>query len=339
MSPAPLRVQALGHRFGTTPVLDDLSLTVEPGEVVALLGPSGVGKTTLLRAIAGLLLPEQGSIWLGGEAVVEQGVERVPTERRRVGLVFQDYALFPHLDVAANIAFGMPRPVDEGRVAALLALTGLDGLAARRPHALSGGQQQRVAVARALATEPALLLLDEPFANVDPALRLALGERLAALIRAAGTAALLITHSREEALGLADRVVVLAPSAGGGRRAQLGTPEEVYRRPVSAVVAGLTGPVATVAGERRGAVLHTPLGDWPVEAGAPDRAQTAIVRPESLELCGGSFPVLRRRWSPPQWLVQVETPAGPLWVEAAEQPQADTVGLRPRGPLWAVVSE
>jgi ABC-type sulfate/molybdate transport systems ATPase subunit len=174
---------------------------------------------------------------------------------------------------------------------------------------------------------------------VDPALRLALGERLAGLIRTAGTAALLITHSREEALGLADRVVVLAPSPTGGQRAQLGAPAEVYLRPVSAVVAGLTGPVATVAGERRGAVLHTPLGDWPVQEGVPGSAQTAIVRPESLELCEGSFPVLRRRWSPPQWLVQVQTPAGPLWVEAAEPPPAATVGLRPRGPLWAVEAQ
>ena len=333
---APLRVVGLSHSFGQTGVLDDVHFELGPGEVVALLGPSGVGKTTILRAIAGLLVPDRGGVWLHGEVVAEAGRERVPAERRGVGLVFQDYALFPHLDVAANIAFGMRRPVDRSRVDHLLALTDLAGLGARPPHALSGGQQQRVAVARALAPEPTLLLLDEPFANVDPALRLELGERLHRIVRQAGTAALLITHDRDEAMGLADRVVVLAPSPRGGVVAQTDTPERVYTQPVSGTVAGLTGPVALVEGTRAGPELNTALGTWFVHPEAGASADTAVVRPESLLLTDGAWPVVRRRWSPPGWLVQVQTPAGPLWVASDDESAASQVGLVPRGPLWAI---
>ena len=336
MPDVPLLLEGLTHTYGTTPVLHDVSFAVRPGELVALLGPSGVGKTTLLRAIAGLLVPDAGRISLHGRPVVADGRVQVPAERRRVGLVFQEYALFPHLDVAANIAFGMPRPVDPERIAALLALTDLVGLHGRAPHALSGGQQQRVALARALAAGPTVLLLDEPFANVDPALRLELGEGLRRIVSEAGTAALLITHDRDEALGLADRVVVLTPSDRGGTVAQDDVPHAIYAKPASAVVAGLTGPARQVPGRRDADTLHTPLGPWPVHPDALSTAQRAIVRPESLQLVAGPHPVARVRHAPPGWLVQVETPIGPVWVTASTPPTTPTVGLAPRGPLWAV---
>jgi len=339
MTACPLRIDRLSHAYGATPVLHDVSFDVQPGEVVALLGPSGVGKTTLLRAIAGLMVPDAGALWLHGERVVDDGRITVPAERRRVGLVFQDYALFPHLDVAANIAFGMPRPIDAQKVQQLLDLTDLSGLGTRPPHALSGGQQQRVAVARALAADPALLLLDEPFANVDPALRLELGERLHRIVAGSGKAALLITHDRDEALGLADRVVVLTPSERGGVVAQVDRAETVYRQPASGVVAGLTGPTALVRGRRERSTLHTKVGPWTLDEQAPTTATAAVVRPESFTLVDGDFPVRRVRWAPPGWLVQVDTPAGVWWVATDARPPGPTVGLRPRGPFWAVEAE
>lgn len=336
MTERPLTVTGLGHRFGDTAVLHDVSFEVSRGQVVALLGPSGVGKTTLLRAISGLLTPQRGAIHLAGRCVVADGVEQVPTEQRGVGLVFQDYALFPHLSVRDNVAFGMPRPVDDARIAELLALTDLSPLASRRPHALSGGQQQRVALARALAASPKLLLLDEPFANVDPALRLELGEGLRHIVAEARQAALLITHDRDEALGLADRVVVLAPSNHGGRVAQDALPHVVYSQPASAVVAGLTGPCRLVSGTRSGNTLHTPLGPWPLHPDCPPDATHAVVRPESLRLVDGAHAIGRRRHAPPGWLVRVDTPAGALWVESGSSPPESTAGIVPRAPLWAV---
>jgi ABC-type sulfate/molybdate transport systems ATPase subunit len=321
-------------------VLDGVSFEVGPGEVVALLGPSGVGKTTLLRAIAGLLTPASGRVELGGRCVVADGREEVPTERRRVGLVFQDYALFPQMSVADNVGFGLPPGAAHDRVDALLALTELSSLAQRRPQALSGGQQQRVALARALATDPAVLLLDEPFANVDPALRLTLGEGLRRIVERSGQAALLITHDRDEALGLADRVLVLVPGAQGGRIAQSDTPDVVYRQPASAVVAGLTGPTTFIPGTRDRAptsdTVQTPLGRWPVQPGCPDGRQV-VVRPHTLQLVAdGEWPIRRVRASPPGFLVQVETPEGPVWVATPQRPSQDTVGLAPQHPVWMV---
>ena len=339
MSPVtPLAVHELCHAYGPVGVLDGVSFEVGPGEVVALLGPSGVGKTTLLRAIAGLLTPDAGRVELGGRCVVADGREEVPTERRRVGLVFQDYALFPQMSVADNVGFGLSADAPPDRVEALLALTELSGLAHRRPQALSGGQQQRVALARALATDPAVLLLDEPFANVDPALRLTLGEGLRRIVERSGQAALLITHDRDEALGLADRVVVLVPGAQGGWIAQSDTPDVVYSKPASAVVAGLTGPTTFIPGTRDSAskdTVQTPLGHWPVH---PDCAagERVVVRPHTLQLVPGAWPIQRVRAAPPGFLVQVETPAGSVWVSAPQPPSETTVGLQPQQPVWMV---
>lgn len=287
-----LRVTALGHAFGSTKVLGGVDLTVSAGELVAVLGASGCGKTTLLRSVAGLVTPTSGTIAVGGTVVASGGVERVPIERRQVGLVFQDYALFGSMTVAENVAYGIGR--DPDRVRALLERVGLEGLEARRPSQLSGGQQQRVALARALAPRPTLLLLDEPFANVDAERRAELGASLRAALASEGRAALLVTHDRVDALSLADRVLVLVPGPDGGVAGQLGTPEEVYNTPVSLEVARLTGPCSlfpTADGER-------------------------IVRPESLRLAADGVPgtVVACHYLGDSVRLVVETAAGSLLV-------------------------
>lgn len=284
--PEALIVENVTHRYGATPVLEGLDLRVGEGELVAVLGASGCGKTTLLRSIAGLVTPTSGRIGIGGTTVVEGGRERVPIERRRVGLVFQDYALFGSMTVAANIAYGLAH--DDGRGARLLEQVGLSGLENRYPSELSGGQQQRVALARALAPEPALLLLDEPFANVDADRRAELGERLRETLANEGRAALLVTHDREDALALADRVLVLEAGPSGGRVGQVGTPEEVYGHPSSAEVARLTGPVRFLEGVANDGRVETPLGTVGIR-GASGNGRLAL-RPEHLALADEGLP-------------------------------------------------
>ncbi len=246
MSDPILDITGLGHAYEGVPCLRDVNLRVDAGELVTLLGASGCGKTTLLRAVAGFVLPASGSIRVAGTEVVAEGVERAPAERRGVGLVFQDYALFPHMSVAENVAFGVHDHPDRGsRVDELLEMVRLSEHRQRRPAALSGGQQQRVALARALAPRPSLLLLDEPFANLDASLRAGLRAELMAVLQRVGAAALLVTHHREEALSVADRVVVLGDEAGrpgaGATVLRQGPPLDVYRDPRSRAVAELTG--------------------------------------------------------------------------------------------------
>jgi iron(III) transport system ATP-binding protein len=262
-------------------VLDGLSLEVAAGEVLALLGPSGCGKTTLLRVLAGLEVPDAGSVSLDGRPVIEGGRALVPPERRGVGLVFQDFALFPHLDVRHNVAFGL-RHLDprarEARVDALLARFDLASLGGRRPDELSGGQQQRVALARALAPEPRILLLDEPFSNLDASLRRRLRVALREQLKAIGVTTVLVTHDESEALSLADRVAVL----DAGRVAQVAPPEVIYGKPASVAVARATGQVNAVPGEALGAWIRTPLGE--LRGSGPDGDAFALLRPEQLIL-------------------------------------------------------
>ncbi len=331
----PLRVHELRHRYPETPVLNGIDLTVQPGELVTALGASGCGKTTLLRAIAGLLTPTSGSIEIGGAIVVADGRERVPVERRRVGLVFQEYALFPQMTVAANVGFGVGD--DTARVDELLALVGLSNLAGRRPAQLSGGQQQRVALARALAPRPHVLLMDEPFSNVDAQRRAEIGRQVRETIRAEGAAALLVTHDREQALRLADRVAVLVAAPSGAVLAQLDTPQMVYRRPCSAEVAHLTGPAFLLSGEAAGETAETALGT--VRLVAPRQGTVEIVlRPESVRFVSdsaGPHSVVENRFIGRGWELDCQTPAGVIAV-CDESARSGTGRVEISGAVWAL---
>lgn len=234
-----LSLDRLSLRFGHQPVLEEVSLTLDAGRIGCLIGPSGCGKTSLLRLIAGFLTPDAGAIAVQGEEVA--GPSRlVPAEHRRVGMVFQDIALFPHLNVATNIGFGLDRwtpPQRQARVEELLNLVGLPGLGNRYPHQLSGGQQQRVALARALAPKPRLLLLDEPFSALDAELREHISRDVRAILLKEGITALFVTHDQDEAFAIADRVGVMQ----AGRLAQWDTPYRIYHRPRTRFVANFIG--------------------------------------------------------------------------------------------------
>jgi iron(III) transport system ATP-binding protein len=277
-----LAISGLSHSFGTHRVLDSVSLTVGSGELVCLVGPSGCGKTTLLRVAAGLEDIQAGSIAIDGCAVAEAGYA-VPVERRGIGFVFQDYALFPHLDVAGNVAFGLDRvPADRRarRVEETLRQVGMHDHARAYPHQLSGGQQQRVALARALAPQPRVLLLDEPFSGLDVRLREQVRDDTLHVLKRSGAATLMVTHDPEEAMFMADRLIVL----NRGRVEQDGPPAEVYSRPASAFVAAFFGHVNEVVGEVRGHVVETPFGRVPAGELAEGAAVRVLIRPEALKL-------------------------------------------------------
>jgi iron(III) transport system ATP-binding protein len=265
--------------FGSTRAVAEARLCVERGEFVALLGPSGCGKTTLLRLIAGFESPDAGSIELGGQPVAAAGTW-VPPERRRVGMVFQDYALFPHLTVFENVAFGLSRGERRARVSSMLDLVDLQGLGDRYPHELSGGQQQRVALARALGPEPELVLLDEPWSNIDPHLRASMRDELARILRAINVTVVLVTHDREEAFSLADRIALMR----GGTVVQEGTPEEVYTAPTTRWAAEFVGAGNFLPGRLADGIVETSVGPFPAQNpnGATD--VEVLIRPELLEL-------------------------------------------------------
>ena len=271
-----LRADGLAKRFADVAAVDGVDLDLRDGEILALLGPSGCGKTTALRLLAGLERPDEGTIEVGGVRVAGGGVW-VPPERRRVGMVFQEWALFPHLTVRGNVAFGAGS--DGRRVEELLAQVQIGDLAARMPHELSGGQQQRVALARALAPSPAVLLLDEPFSNLDAQLRAEVREEVETVLRSTGTPAIFVTHDREEALSLADRAAVMV----AGRIRQTGTPFDLYERPVDATVARLVGDANVMAGTAEGGTIATPIGPIP-SAGIPDVPCEVVLRPERLRV-------------------------------------------------------
>ncbi|MBY6187173.1 ABC transporter ATP-binding protein [Marinobacter hydrocarbonoclasticus] len=254
-----LRIDALVCEYDGKRILSDLALTLAENEILALLGPSGCGKTTLLRAIAGLMPVHAGQVALDGD-VISAADALVPAEQRGVGVIFQDYALFPHLTVAQNVAFGLrkwPKEAARERVEEMIRLVKLDGLGERYIHELSGGQQQRVAIARALAYKPKLLLLDEPFSNIDSQVRGELMAEIRTILRSQGVSAIFVTHSKEEAFAFADRLAILHE----GKVVQTGPAEELYYRPVSRFVADFLGGGnyldAVVASEH---VVDTPLG-------------------------------------------------------------------------------
>ncbi len=261
--------------------VDQATIMVEQGALIALLGPSGCGKTTTLRLIAGLEQPDSGEIWLAGQQVAGGGVW-VPPESRRVGMVFQDYALFPHLTVAENIAFALhrqPKTEQRQRVAELVELVGLEGFDRRYPHEISGGQQQRVAVARSLAANPAVVLLDEPFSNLDAALRTQMREQVRRIIRAAEITTILVTHDQEEALSLADQIVVMFD----GQIAQIGSPQAIYRRPASRQVAEFVGDTIWLAGQGQGETAASILGEILLTSHAYGPVDL-LIRPEQIQL-------------------------------------------------------
>jgi iron(III) transport system ATP-binding protein len=273
-----IRLRGVGKCFGAMPAVEGADLEVAKGEVVGLLGPSGCGKTTLLRLIAGFERPDVGEVQLGGRVVA--GSAWVPPERRHVGMVFQDYALFPHLTVAGNVGYGLPRPGRAERVRETLALAGLTDFGDRYPAELSGGQQQRVALARALAPKPSVVLLDEPWSSIDPVLRGAMRDEVTSILRATDVTVLLVTHEQEEAFSLADRVALMR----AGTIVQTDDPEEIYYGPTSRWAAEFVGAANILPGRLEDGLVETPVGHFPAPNGDKPGPVEVLVRPELLEL-------------------------------------------------------
>jgi len=295
-----VELDGVTKRFGKTTALDDVSLLVRRGELMTLLGPSGCGKTTLLNLVGGFLMPDSGEIAIDGQRITD-----VPAYRREIGIMFQNYALFPHMNVAANVGYGLRmRRVAKGeiarRVADALALIKLAGLEDRKPRQLSGGQQQRVALARALVIRPKVLLLDEPFSALDRNLRASMQVELKEIQRKLGVTTIFVTHDQSEALSLSDRIAVVAE----GRIRQLGTPDEIYRRPVDRFVASFVGDVNVLRARLEridGAVATVALGAARVlvpsrtlQGAAAGSMVDLFVRPEELRPADHDAPVAAR---------------------------------------------
>ena len=342
-----VRYRSPSAEGGWRTAVGQVSLALGAGEIGVLVGPSGCGKTSLLRAVAGLEPLAGGRIRLGGDLVSdpEQGLHR-PAEGRRVGMVFQDYALFPHLDVAANVAFGLhrlPRGERADRVAQMLALVGLPDLARQMPHQLSGGQQQRVALARALAPAPRLLLLDEAFSALDVELRERLAHEVRSILKASGTAALVVTHDQMEAFALADRLGVMHQ----GRLEQWDRPYDLYHRPATRFVAdfighGVLAPAHIVASPQ-GPQVHTPLGvlqdaaECPLPDAYPGGECLVLLRADDIEHDDDSpvrARILRRDFRGADFLYTLSLPDG-LEVLAQvpshhDHAPGEWIGIRPR---------
>ena len=313
-----LELDGLRKAYDGTGVIRDLSLSVRDGELLTLLGPSGCGKTTTLRLIAGLERPDDGTVRLAGEPVSGRGF--TAPEDRDVGVVFQEFALFPHLSARENVAFGIDdrdEPERSARVEELLDLVGLEAHADKPPGDLSGGQQQRVALARSLAPEPSLLLLDEPFSNLDVDTRVRMREEVREILTAAGVTAVSVTHDQEEAMSISDRVAVMS----GGRIEQVGTPEAVFQQPTSRFVAGFLGHASFVTGRVGDGCVETDLGCIPFERvngltgeyrGSaidlmvrPDDVRAAVADPEA-----ANGEVIHRRYLGPTVLYRVQLDNG-----------------------------
>lgn len=304
-----LQLDAVSRSYGTVHALNGVTLGVEQGSRTAIVGPSGSGKTTLLRLVAGFEAPDAGRITLAGETLAD-GPVASPAHRRGVGVVMQDGALFPHLDVAGNIGFGIHgEPARAHRIAELMEMVGLDqALLSRRPDALSGGQQQRVALARALARRPRLMLLDEPFSSLDTGLRASTRKAVADLLSTAGITTILVTHDQAEALSFADQVAVM----DAGRLLQVGTPRALYEHPASPMVASFVGDAILLEGLLAAGIAATPLGQIPVATDRTGPAQL-MLRPEQVRLAAQGTPaeVLEVEFGGGVCLVIVRLEGGP----------------------------
>jgi iron(III) transport system ATP-binding protein len=305
-----IRCQGLWKSYDSTTVVRDLDLSVRSGKITALLGPSGCGKTTILRLIAGLEIADRGTIEIGGRIVARDRMF-VPPERRQIGMVFQDYALFPHLSVAENIAYGLPaRNSDHSaRVSELLALVGLSGMEVRMPHEMSGGQQQRVALARALARKPLVVLLDEPFSNLDADMRAQLREEMREILRHTPTTAVFVTHDQEEALFMGDEVAVM----NAGRIEQVDAPEHIFQMPRTRFIASFLGRADFVPATVTPDGLLTEVGLIPLVAPLPPgSAVDVLVRADDVAIAPAAGPgvVVARHFKGTHLLYRVQLPSG-----------------------------
>jgi len=334
MKPA-IELKGVYKKFGSVSAIDGLSFTIEQGEILSLLGPTGCGKTTTLRLIAGLEEPDEGSVIIAGRIVADASTW-VPPEQRKVGMVFQDYAIFPHLTVWENIAFGLKgitrRELKE-RVRKVLELVGLLELQGRYPHELSGGQQQRVALARALAPGPQVVLLDEPFSNLDADMRAQMRRDVQAILRRTNSTAIFVTHDQEEAFVISDRIGVL----NQGRLEQLDTPEEVYHRPLTRFVADFVGLADFLQGWVTAEGIATELGTFENLQNIPFGLRVDVmIRPEDVETIvdeGGNGLVVYREFKGPEIFYTIRLPSGQLVISA--RPSTDLIPLNTRVKVWA----
>jgi len=333
-----VELRGVAFSFAQVRAVDGVDLTVPQGSLTAVLGASGCGKTTLLRLVAGFLAPQAGTICFDDTVVAGDGVW-VSAQHRRVGYVPQEGALFPHLDVAANIGFGLPRAQRRSaRVAEMLDLVELpSSYATRSPHQLSGGQQQRVSLARALAPGPSVVLLDEPFSSLDASLRVSTGRAVTQALQATGTTALLVTHDQDEALSLADQVAVMR----NGKVIQTDTPRELYRAPVDPEVGAFVGGATVLAAEVHEGRATFSFGSAPLAAPAADGAAQVLLRPEQIRVTRGAVGarVEQVHFYGHDAAVRLLLPDGPVLVARVaglEAPEPGTeVGIGIAGPVLA----
>ncbi len=320
-----LRIENVTKTFSqnTAPAVNNVSLILQQGDILALLGPSGCGKTTLLRMIGGFEHPQNGCIKIGGKIVCKSAT-MIPPEKRDIGIVFQDYALFPHLTVAENVGFGLKnlsKQQLEQRVTEALDLVKLEALGKRYPYELSGGQQQRVALARALAPQPKLMLLDEPLSNLDIQVRLKLREEIRDILKSAGTSAIFVTHDQEEALAISDVVGVMRQ----GNLEQIGTPEKIYTHPVSRFVAEFVTQANFIPARRQGNLWLTEIGNFELQVNHNREAGEIMIRQEDIILqpvSDSSLTISSRRFLGREYRYCLRTSSGK---EIHARTMADTV--------------
>ncbi len=338
LPPSAIRCIGLCKAYDGVRAACGVTLSVQRGDFVALLGPSGCGKTTVLRMLAGLERPDKGHIEIGGTTVAAPGLT-LPPEQRKVGMVFQEYALFPHLSVRGNVAFGLRgMPDRDQRVDKVLELVDLTDIQHRGPHALSGGQQQRVAIARALAPGPDVILLDEPFSNLDAALRQRVRQEIREILLHAGVTTVFVTHDQEEALSLSDHLAVMIE----GQIMQFGPPEELYRFPATKAVAAFLGDTNFLPGEALGSRISCELGTLDLHQDMQGAAR-AMVRPENLSLSASPnspATVIAREYVGHSWILRVRLESGLIVrsrLTGAAPPLEIGIHVQPsvRGPVMA----